>query len=129
MNSPLPGDKHLVERGNILGRHRQVGVQDHEHVPDAGLEPCRTASPFPIPPAQELAAPLRVLFDGAFDDRVGVVVRVALDEDDLGPGAHLGRALKMSPMLPASLRAGTTTETNGGRSTWELARAGRRTRW
>ena len=42
---------------------------------------------------------------------VRVVGGVAFDEDQLGAATHLGRALEDGAMLPASLRAGTMTDT------------------
>ena len=107
MNSPLPLRKRVVEAGQILGRHGEVGVEDHEDV----ARGVREAEPDGVALAasglaEEPAESPRVRGDGPLDCAAGVVGRVAFDEDELRAGAHLGRALEDGVDVPGLVAGG-----------------------
>ena len=126
---------HLVEAGQVLGRHGQVGVEDHQHVaawprrsPGAPRRPCPCRS-------GGTACARRSGWRGdlALDGRAGVVAWSGPRRRSARCRAPIsGTRSKIAAMLPASLRAGTTTETVGscrrcrrgaGRATMKLVRA------
>ena len=89
----LVAAKQFVKFRQLLGRHRQIGVEDHEDVP-GGLR-----EGFADGPAfagglllEDFDAAMRILRCDALQFLPGVVRRVAFDEDQLGAGAQFGGA-------------------------------------
>ena len=80
------------EPWKVLGRHGQVGVEDHQHVARGRGEAQAHGVALALAAlAQKLRTASGVGGDLALDRGVGVVVRVPLDEDELRSGAHLWR--------------------------------------
>ncbi len=110
---PTRGD-HVVEPRQVLRRHGDVGVEDHQNV--AGRRVESAADRVVLPRSfllEQLAISLRVRRDRALDGGVGVVGGVAFDEDDFGARAHLRdklaeRALE-SPAVVAAPGLGAAT--------------------
>ena len=83
--------------------------------PRASAKPSRTASPLPLPGLlQQAHAALGVVGDRLADHRLGVVLRAALDEQELrARGRGRAAARTRGSMWPASFRQGMTTLTVG----------------
>ena len=115
MNSPRAVDNRAVELRQQLGRHRQIRIENHQDVAArfGEAEPHRVAFAFAAL-LKDPQPPLRVQRRDALDFLPGAVVRVPLDEDQLVVRPHRrARDRSSGSMLPRSLRAGTTTETDG----------------
>ena len=92
----LAGSPGFVEARQILRRDGQVGIQDHEHSPVASRKPTRTASPLPFPGClKKPRVHVRPARDFALDRAPGIVLRVALHEDQLRSRAHCGTRSKI----------------------------------
>ena len=92
-NSPLSDCKTLVESWQILRRHREIGVENHQHVATRRAEPQPHGIAFaPASLAQEPGWTLRVCRDRLFDRTVSVVRRMSLDEYQLRFNSHLRSA-------------------------------------
>ena len=108
-----PTGDDIVELREFLGRHREVGVEDHEDVARGGGE----TEPHGVALAaagllHDFDLPFRVVAGDLLDPGPGVVARMALDKNDLGPGAELGGALD-GRLDVAGLVAGGNHDGNG----------------
>ena len=114
MNSPLSDRSASIEARQILRRHGQVGVQNHQDV--AGRAPRSRAAPrrpCPWPVCRsKLAGRCGLCGDRRLDRRRRCRRRNGPRRKSTRcPPPISGVRAKMAGMLPASLRAGTTTET------------------
>ena len=101
------------KRGSSSGSTVEVGIEDHEHVAGRRGEPLphRIALADPGALADERHGALGMERDLVLDLLGRAVARVALDEDDLGAGAHLRGAAHRLRNVSRSFRAGMTTLT------------------
>jgi hypothetical protein len=90
MNSPRPDASPPEKFRELLRRHGQVGVQDHQHIALGGGETLgdRVSFPHAASLPDELDVPVRVRRDHPLDLFGRPVRGVSLDEDQLGVPSH-----------------------------------------
>src|SRR5208282_3408566 len=83
--------QYFIETRQVFGRHRQVGVEYHQHLTLGCCESGANRVAFPASGlANDLDAPGRIPGRRPLDGGVGAVGGMTFDEDQFGTGAHLG---------------------------------------
>ena len=84
---------HVVEFGEILGWHREIGVEDHQDIARRDRETGAHGVALALAGLlEDFDLTLRICGGDFLDLRPRIVARVAFDKDEFGAGPHVGGA-------------------------------------